>query len=833
MEEIFLTSKMIIPKKPAKLIERQQLIQRLSTQTDKRLIICKAPAGYGKTTLFNSWLETKQDDVAWVSLDESDNNPISFWSYVVTSVSKVRPLRHYDELMQLLQLQSQNSLELFIYNFIEELTADSPLHIVLDDYHYIHTAQIHHLFMQFIEHLPPYVHLYITTRSTPPLPITKWLVKQWLYEIDLEQLKFTKNETRQFFSQNMPHRMDEQRLNHIYNMTEGWVSGLLLMVLANKEQLSTNIPQLTSDFLWQEIIEKLPEALQHFLLKTSFLRELTPAMCDTIARVHNSDELLQQLVEQGLFTVKLPATTSTYRYHYLLIDTLQQQFFSRFTKEETFHFLQQVAELHCTPENFDYAIQMALRNEQYAIAAKWMNDYLSEILRSNKIGQFLHWLRQVIEHNAYCEDDLLIMGFIQAILALDFDFADNLQHIIEERLHDELANPHAQSVAKINCCMFFLSAKAMFYSALGNRLPEVKQLLQQRLALTYTPDRWQSFHINYNNLEINALRTSLASKGRLIPLSQMDDIIAFFRYTDLHKIDVTPYIFSVAAAMFYEQNELKRAQHEIEYVINDGLQNNAPHLYIPMYILKAKVLMANKQVAVAQAMLEQMLQKVRETHWQNAFKTMIAQCYLEQNHIEQAKKLLLNGHSFHIFDRLIYVKVLMKEQSYDEALNIIIDIQHTANEEQQLATMIEATIFEAICHMHMHNMELACHALHHVLPNAHTYHYVRLFLDNRDVLHVLKHYAQHETFSHIASNDVLAYVARIIAYDDQSQKETTALTAREHTILSLIAEGNSNKEIATKLFLSEGTVRVYISNLYQKIDVKSRSQAIKFFQQYA
>lgn len=833
MDAIFLTSKTIVPKKPSNLIEREQLAQQLNAQSNKRLIICRAPAGYGKTTLLNSWLSTKEEQIAWVSLDEADDNPISFWAYIVKSVANATELRNANELLHLLQLQSQNSFELFIYHFIEELSTLLPVHIVLDDYHYIQSTQVHQLFIQFVEHLPHNVHIYMATRTLPPFPLMKWLVKQWLYEIDLEQLKFTKNETRQFFLKNEQH-MDEQQLNTIYKTTEGWVSGLLLMALATNEQSCANVNALsfTSDFLWEEIIAKLPEELQHFLLKTSFLRELTPSLCNDITERNDSAELLQQLMQQGLFTTKLQAAEPTYRYHYLLIDTLQQRFFALFNKEETFSFLQKIAHIHCTAENFDYAIHLALRNEQYAVAAEWIDRYLVEIIHSNKIGQFLHWMRQIVKHEAFCTDDVLIMTFIQAILTLDFTFAEKLQHIIEQRLQKELANPHEQSAEKVNCCMYFLSAKAMFYSALGNRLSDVKQLLQQRLELTYTPDRWQSFIIDYSNLEVNVLRTGLASKGQLVSTAQMEDVIALFRYTNLQRIGVSLHIFSVGAAMFYEHNELEKAQHEMEYVIQASLSANLPQLYIPMYILKAKMLIANNQVQTALVMLEQQLQKVTQTHWQNAFKTMIAQCYLELGDLDNAKKLLNAGHSFYIFDRLIYAKLLIKEQNYSEALRIISDIQLIANEEQQIATIIEATIFEAICHVKMNNIELACHALHHVLPLAQKHYYLRLFLDNRDVLQALKHYAQHSTFSMIASHDVLQYVAHILAQDEQTSTAALTLTERDQAILTLIAEGNSNKEIATKLFLSEGTVRVYISNLYQKIDVKSRSQAIKFFQQY-
>lgn len=833
MSNIFLTPKIVLPKKPSNIIERYHLELQLDEQAEKRLILFKAPAGYGKTTLLNSWLQKRFSNIAWISLDESDNNPISFWTYVVTSIAKTTPFENYQQLLQLLHNQTQTSFEIFIYSLIEEISKLEPLHIVLDDFHYIDVPNIHSLFIQFIEYLPNNVHVYITTRSTPPFPITKWFVKQWIYQLDLHHFKFNRGEVRQFFLQHSKQTLDEQQLDKIYHTSEGWVSSLLLMSLTNNPASISKVSSLhfISDFLWSEIILKLPEDVQLFLLQTSFLRELTPELCNKVTNRKDSERLLQQLEEQGLFTLKLQTLNPTYRYHHLLTDTLQKQFYLHFEKDETLHFIQKIAEIHCNNANYDYAINLVLQNQQYALAAQWLDLYFVEIIQSNQIGQFLNWIREIVHAQVFCNDEVLIMGLIQATLALDYELAEQLKEQLEVRQQQE---EWVTKQEKTNCLIYFLSAKALYLVGLGNRLPEVIHLLQNRLKLQYSPDRWDNFTIDYNNFEVNLLRTSLASKGKMLSIQDTEEIIHLFRYTDLNEIDVALHIFSVCATMLYEQNELEKANREIEDVISYSLKNDLPHLYIPMYILKAKIFIQNNQVTAAQSMLERLLQRVRENHWKNALKTMIAQCHLELNDITSASFLLSKEHSFHIFDRLIYVKLLLKEHNYKEALEIIIDIQLQAKEEQQLATIIEATIFEAICHVKMNNLELACHAIHHVLPIAAQNYYLRLFLDSQDILPVLKHYMSHPTFSQMASYEVIQYVKQLLLHEKNKDRiaSHSELTEREKEILTLITEGNSNREIAAKLYLSEGTVRVYISNLYQKIDVKSRSQAIKFFQNY-
>lgn len=830
---LFLTPKIISPQKPPNIIERNHLEKHLDSQLEKRLIILKAPAGYGKTTLLNSWLQKKNSNIAWISLDENDNNPISFWTCIVTSIAKATSFEKSQQLLQLLHTQKQNSFELFIYNLIDELSKLDSLHIVLDDFHYIKLPLINNLFIQLIEHLPNNVHIYITTRSTPPFPLMKWFVNQWIYELNLEDFKFKRSEVRQFFIQRTNQKLDERQLQQIYETSEGWVSGLLLMTLASNSISIPKIPSLhfISDFLWDEIILKLSKDKQLFLLQTSFLRELTPEICDEITGRNDSESILQQLEEQGLFTLKLQTFEPSYRYHNLLTDVLQQRYYQLFKKEDTRYFIQKIAEIHCNNKNYDLAINLVLQNKQYELAAQWLDTYFVEIIQSNQIVQFLNWVRIIVNKEAYCNDDIIIMGFIQATLTLEYELSEQLMNIIEIRMQE---NQWFNNAEKINCLRLFLSAKAFYLVGLGNRLPEVIRLLENYLELQYTPNRWNTFILDYNNFEVNLLRTSLASKGNIPSVEDVDNVLHLFRYTQLNNLDASFNIFSLAATIFYERNELVRAEKEIEVVLSYSLKKNLPHLYIPMYILKAKIFIQRKQIKSAQTMLEQISQKINENYWKNAFNTMLAQCYLELDEIDNAKFLLNREHSYYIFDRLIYVKLLLKENNYKEALNIVVDIQLTATEEQQIATIIEATIFEAICHIKMNFIELACHAIHNILPIASRNHYIRLFLDNKEIFPALKHYITHPTFSLMADQEIIQYINQLLTHESNEYNVITSiqLTEREKELLTLIADGNSNKEIASKIFLSEGTVRVYISTLYQKINVKSRSQAINFFQKH-
>ena len=204
MPYTLLSSKITIPHHSATLIERTQLLDLFDRHKHVKVTLLRAPAGYGKTSILSSWLQYKGKAIAWVSLDTADNDPIRYWTYVLHAIAKAYQNQIDQVLAPLLNTQDFATLEFFIHSLIEEInTTEQPIYIVLDDYHLINNPSIHQLMTQFIEYLPHHAHIYVLTRSVPPLPIAKWRVKQWAHEFHSEHLRFTLQETRRFFLPNI------------------------------------------------------------------------------------------------------------------------------------------------------------------------------------------------------------------------------------------------------------------------------------------------------------------------------------------------------------------------------------------------------------------------------------------------------------------------------------------------------------------------------------------------------------------------------------------------------------------------------------------------------
>ncbi len=195
-----LATKFFLPTALGTLIPRP----RLHALLDKALIqhpftLVSAPAGFGKTTLLSTWarsLAVSNTGVCWLSLDEEDNDPYLFWTYVLSALQTQDP-QHFASLLAQLQSSSPPPLKPLLTQLIHLLTeSDHHVVLILDDYHLITEEQIHASLASLLEHLPSQLHLIVATRANPPLPLPLLRAQRRVWEIRLEQLRCTLEETR-------------------------------------------------------------------------------------------------------------------------------------------------------------------------------------------------------------------------------------------------------------------------------------------------------------------------------------------------------------------------------------------------------------------------------------------------------------------------------------------------------------------------------------------------------------------------------------------------------------------------------------------------------------
>jgi LuxR family maltose regulon positive regulatory protein len=331
-------TKLVAPAPRAGLLPRAGLQSLLQASLQAKLCLVAAPAGSGKTTLLAQWQAVAGEGrVAWVSLEESDNDPTRFWSYLVAALRTVEP-GVGTVALEALGGPSVELERVVVPSLVNDLaTVEAPLVLVLDDYHVVMDATCHQSLGLFLDHLPAEVHVVLSTRRDPPLPLARMRGRGELAELRVGELQFTDEEAAALLNGSMGLALAAQDVARLAERTEGWAAGLVLagLSLRGRPDSSGFIAAFSggdrhvADYLVAEVLERQPEELRQFLLRTSVLERLSGPLCDAVLETRGSAELLRQLEASNLFVVPLDDRRQWYRYHQLFADLLRLQLGAR------------------------------------------------------------------------------------------------------------------------------------------------------------------------------------------------------------------------------------------------------------------------------------------------------------------------------------------------------------------------------------------------------------------------------------------------------------------------------------------------------------------------
>ena len=336
-----LETKLFIPKLRRGVVGRPRLIERLRRGTDSKLTLISAPAGFGKTTLLAEWLASSEDDAgsaAWLSLDPSDRQAPTFWSYVITALQTVAPGLGTTSLSMVREPQPP-PMESILATLVNELSATPTRSVlVLDDYHLIDAQEIHEGVASLLEHLPPHVHMVIATRADPGFPLARLRARGELAEIRAVDLRFTADEAVAYLNEVMSLGLTAQDVAALEARTEGWIAALQLAALSMQGRSDAaefiagfaGDDRYIVDYLVEEVLQRQAEPVRQFLLRTSILARLSGPSSDAVTGESGGKAMLEQLDRGNLFLVSLDDRREWYRYHHLFADVL----LTRLTDEE-------------------------------------------------------------------------------------------------------------------------------------------------------------------------------------------------------------------------------------------------------------------------------------------------------------------------------------------------------------------------------------------------------------------------------------------------------------------------------------------------------------------
>ena len=367
-----LTAKFHRPTAPRHLVARPALVARLhdGLAAGRPLTLIAAPAGYGKTTLAAAWAAQLTCPVAWLALDEADDDPLRFCTYLLAALQRVAPTVGA-ELLPALRSGQLPPQAVLVSTLVNDLAAvqPAPLVCVLDDFHAVQDSAILSLVQALLAHADGGLHLCLATREDPALPLARLRARDQLTEVRAADLRLSEAETGAFLRDGMGLPLAPADVARLAERTEGWAVGLQLagLSLQGRSDPAAFVESLSGShrfilsYLTEEVLARQPAAVQAFLLQTSLLERLCGELCDAVTGGSGSADLLERLVAANLFIVPLDDEARWYRYHHLFGELLQTQLRRRGPE--------QVAELHRRASRWHEAQAMPVEAIGHALAA--------------------------------------------------------------------------------------------------------------------------------------------------------------------------------------------------------------------------------------------------------------------------------------------------------------------------------------------------------------------------------------------------------------------------------------------------------------------------------
>ena len=412
-----LVTKFTLPPVRQTLLSRSHLLTALDSRCLTPLTLLSAPTGFGKTTLLSTWARhhAQNTAIAWLTLDEQDNDPTRFWSYVVAALRQADACRG-EATLAMLHSPQPAQLSVALTALLNELaTREAETTLIVDDYHVIREPSIHESLLFVLEHLPSTLHLILASRVDPPLPLARLRAKGQLCEIRELELRLSAEETAEFLSEVMHLALTEDTLEQLTMRTEGWIAGVQLAALALSRQEDrtaflqtfTGSHRYLLDYVQQEILQPLPLPWQQFLLQIAVLPRMNAALCQAVTGVPESQEMLELLERQNLFLVPLDGQRQWYRLHDLFREVLLARL--QATQPELVSELhRRAATFHEERDELREAVAHALAAEDFSYAARLMERSIEQIWLRGELQTLYRWI-MALPDEEICQHSRMVL----------------------------------------------------------------------------------------------------------------------------------------------------------------------------------------------------------------------------------------------------------------------------------------------------------------------------------------------------------------------------------------------------------------------------------------
>lgn len=859
-------TKLYIPELRPANIPRSHLIEKLNGGLLRKFSLVSAPAGFGKTTLISEWVRDVGQPVAWFSLDERDNDLTRFLIYFCTALKTINSEIGVGMLARL-ESSPTPSIELTLTALVNEITQKSQDFIfVLDDFHVIDSAMVENVVAFLLENQPPQMHLVMTTREDPRLRLPQLRAQNELTELRITDLRFTSSETAGFLNNAMGLKLPQAEIDILETRTEGWIVGLQLAALSlqghsDKTQFIESFSgsnQYVLDYLLEEVLRQQPEDIQTFLLCTSILDRLCGSLCDAIMPdlSNSGQEKLEYLARTNLFLIPLDNERHWYRYHYLFADLLRQRLLCDSTSFST----EDINALHTQASIWYEANGLALEAFQHAIA---INDIerAEQLIESQGtplylrgiVKPILHWLESLPHHILDDYPSLWVAYASTLLLTGQHTSVEQKLNQAEDALqHTELDDKAQDIMGRIASMRATLAVIQNDVEAMISHSDDALEHLHPenlaiRIALHWT--RGYAYQLQGNH------RRARDAYEEVLQLSESDEksfyaIVATISLGQLQELD----------------NQLHQASESYHSAIK--LSGEPPHpIASQTFLGLARINYQWDDLESAQEYGQQcheLLQQMENTDTTASYNVFLANLYMSQGDFTSASDVLDEAETFVRQNNFMFrlpdiveaqVRILIHQDNLTIALQLaethnlpisqarIYLAQKNASRALQILDSfiqkvkegglpneyLKGLVLQALVYKALGKIDTALEILDDALALAKRGGFIRIFVNEGSSMAQLLQIAHSKGLRQDYVRQLLSAFPTPIA--EQSTNSQTSqlidpLSGREIEVLQLIAHGLTNQEIADQLYLSLHTVKVHARNIYSKLAVKNRTQAV-------
>lgn len=884
MDELLLKTKLVTPLTREGLVARPHLVERLESGLQRaegfgrRLTLVCAPAGFGKTTLATEWLRERRHTYTWLTLDENDNDPARFLTYLIAAFKQVTS--DFGSAVQEILGSSQQPVPMVIMTtLVNEVAAIAePFILVLDDYHLIQPQTVHQQIGFLLEHQPANMHLVILTREDPPMPLANLRAQGQLLEVRQNELSFTLDEIGDLLIEVEGFDLLPEDIAALAQRTEGWVAGLQLAVLAMQATLSSqaaeDLPDFVHsftgsnryilDYLFEEVLNKQSPAIENFLLRTAPLDRFCAPLCEFM--LGDADmgigepgskgaayyqETLEHLEHANLFLIPLDDQREWYRYHSLFADLLRHRL--RLSQEISAQSLHLKASQWFEQNGYPTeAVQHALQAAEWPRAARLIQREYEQLLKRGQVTTLLNWFGRFPSEALHADPRLCLSYSWPLVLSGNLDEAEAM-----------LASAEKSGCDDPNLKGEFAALRAFIARSRGDDL-ETIQASQAALA-----DLPQSEHSLRAIIAVN-LAVVHWHKGNLAAVEEvLREARQHFKHTDNRYAQVTGMVFENRAlaarghlhqaykayqpvveiggtvpilalayldlgALHYEWNELGKCAESLRQSIEISERAHVGEFQISGHIQMARLQLAAGEFGGAVQSVQKAQQLMQEHSViplnrarSAAFQVQLA---LAQGDLSGAAVLAEQAgenadvHPFYPFLGLTPARLLLTQDRRSAAWSYLNACLEEASQAGWGYGLLAIRVQRALS---AEDTQTALDDLIPALKQAQPEGFIRTFVDaGQPLIPLLREAARQGVTPEYVGEILAAMGETVLQLDKDGQPLVEPLSEREMEVMRLVAAGLSNREIADQLVLSLGTVKTHIHHIYGKLEVRNRAQAI-------